>query len=301
MNHLNYHHLSYFWTVVREGSVSAAARSLRVAQPTVSAQLRLLEEQIGQRLFERAGRGLVLTETGRMVHGYADEIFGLGRELMDTVRGRPTGRPTQLTVGIADVVPKLVAWRLLEPVPNLPHAIRLVCHEDRHDRLLAAMAGYELDVVLSDTPLAPGARVKAFNHALGESGVAFLARRELASGLSGEFPACLNAAPMLLPTENTTLRRALDGYFDQSGVTPRVVGEFEDSALLKVVGEQGVGVFAVPTLIETAALASHPGLVVLGRTDAVKERFFAISPERRLKHPAVVAISQRARALTAGE
>jgi LysR family transcriptional activator of nhaA len=299
MNWLNYHHLQYFWTVAREGSVSAAARSLRIAQPTVSTQVKQLEEQLGERLFERSGRGLVLTEAGRVVFGYADEIFGLGRELVDTLRGRPTGRPLRLSVGIADVVPKLVAWRLLEPVLALPDAVRLVCHEDRHDRLLAAMALYELDLVITDTPLGPGTRVKAFNHPLGESGVTFIGTRALSALDPRPFPECLRDAPMLLPTENTTLRRGLDLFFEQLGLRPRVVGEFEDSALLKLVGEHGAGLFAVPTVIEDAVL-SHPSLVVVGRTDAVRERFFAISPERRLKHPAVVAISQRAREIAGG-
>ena len=294
MNWLNYHHLLYFHTVAREGSVVRAAQLLHLTQPTVSGQIKTLEDALGERLFDRVGRRLVLTDVGRLVYRYAEEIFSLGRELMDVLNDRPSGRPFRLVVGVADVMPKLVVQRLLEPALALPEGVHLVCREDKTDRLLAALALHELDVVLSDSPMAPGLGVKAFSHLLGESGVTFLARKPLAGKLARQFPASLDQAPMLLPTENTALRRSLDAWFDAQGITPRVGAEFEDSALLKVFGEQGLGVFPVPSVVEAEVCRQH-GVAVVGRATGLVERFYAISLEKKLKHPAVVAISDGAR------
>jgi len=294
MEWLNYHHLLYFWTIARTGSVSAAAAELRLAQPTLSGQLRVLEEQLGKKLFQRSGRRLVLTEFGRDVLRYADEIFALGRELMDTVRGRPTGQSRRLLVGVADVVPKLVAYRLLEPALKLSEPVRLVCRQDQSERLMADLAVQALDLVISDAPIAPSVKVRAFNHLLGESGVTFFAAPRLTATHRRRFPDSLNGAPMLLPVETTVLRRSLDRWFDAHELHPHIVSEFEDSALLKAFGHAGVGIFPGPTIIE-AQIRRQYGVAVIGRTDAVTERFYAITLERRLKDPAIVAISDAAR------
>jgi len=294
MEWLNYHHLLYFWTVARQGSVSGAAAELRLAQPTISGQLRALEDHLGEKLFHRSGRRLVLTDVGREVYRYADEIFSLGRELMDVVRGRPTGRPVRLLVGVADAVPKLIAYRLLEPALHLPEQVRIVCREDRPDRLLAELSTQALDLVLSDAPVGAAVKVRAYNHLLGECGITFFATARVAAAHRRRFPASLDGAPMVLPTENTALRRSLDQWFDAQRLRPVVVSEFEDSALLKVFGQAGVGIFVAPTAIE-AEIRRQYGVRVVGRTEAVTERFYAITVDRRLKNPAILAISTAAR------
>ena len=294
MEWLNYHHLLYFWMVAREGSVTRASQQLRLAQPTISGQLRSLENALGEKLFARVGRGLVLTEVGRVVYRYADEIFGLGRELQDTLKGRPTGRPVRLMVGVADVLPKLMAYRLLLPALTLPEPVHVVCREGTPEKLLAQLSVHGLDLVLSDAPMSPGLNVRAFSHLLGECGVSFFGSAKLVAAHRKGFPKSLRGAPLLLPTENTTLRRSLDQWFDTHGIRPRVVGEFEDSALLEVFGRAGKGLFPAPDSIE-AEVRAHFGVKLVGRLPGVRERFYAISVERRLKHPAVVAISEAAR------
>jgi LysR family transcriptional activator of nhaA len=294
MEWLNYHHLLYFWTVAREGSVTRASQQLRLAQPTVSGQLKALEDALGEKLFERTGRRLVLTDVGRVVLRYADEIFSLGRELQDTLKGRPTGRPIRFTVGVADAVPKLVAYRLLLPALSLPEPVHIVCREDKPERLLAELSVHSLDLVISDSPVGAGVKVKAYSHLLGETPVAFFGSDALASGYRKGFPRSLEGAPVLMPTEGSTLRRSLAQWLDTEGIRPRVVGEIEDSALLKVFGQAGVGLFAAPVAIE-AELRAQFGVKLLGRVDTVKERFYALSAERKLKHPAVVAICEGAR------
>jgi LysR family transcriptional activator of nhaA len=294
MEWLNYHHLLYFWVVAREGSIVRASEQLRLAQPTISGQLRALEEALGDKLFQRAGRHLVLTEMGRVVFRYADEIFTLGRELLGTVQGHPTDRPLRVTVGVTDVVPKMVTYLLLEPVLQLTPPVHLVCREGKLEHLLAELSLYNLDVVLSDTPLTPVVKVRAFNHLLGECGVTFCGTAPLAAAYRDGFPRSLDAAPMLLPTDNTTLRRSLDHWFETEALRPRVVGEFEDFALLKVFGQQGLGLFAVPSIIE-ATVQHQYGVEVIGRVAAIRERFYAITLNRKLRHPAVVALSEAAR------
>ena len=294
MEWLNYHHLLYFWTVAREGSVVKAAEQLRLTQPTISGQLRTLEESLGEKLFARAGRRLVLTDVGRVVYRYADEIFSIGRELLDTLHDRPTGRPYRLVVGVADVMPKVLVRRLLAPALALPEGVQLVCREDKTDRLLAALSVHELDVVLADAPMGPQVSVKAFNHLLGESAVSLLAARPLAAKLKRGFPASLHQAPMLVPAEHAMLRRSIDQWLDARGVRPRVVAEFDDSALMKVFGQSGTGVFPAPSVVEQDVCRRY-SLSVVGRLEEVRERFYAISVEKRLKHPAVVAISEAAR------
>lgn len=293
MEWLNYHHLLYFWVVACEGSIVRASEQLRLSQSTISEQIRSLEAALGEQLFARVGRNLVLTEMGHLVFRYADEIFAIGRELMDTVQGRPTDRPLRLTVGITDVVPKLVAYRLLEPALHLDQPVKIVCREGKLDHLLAQMATYDLDVVLSDAPIGPTIKVQAFNHLLGECGVTICGVPELVAAYRDDFPRSLDEAPLLLPTDNTTMRRALDHWFEAEGLRPRVVGEFEDSALLKVFGQQGLGLFVTPTIIESEVQRQY-GVDILGRVESIRERFYALTVNRRLRHPAAVAMSEAA-------
>lgn len=294
MEWLNYHHLLYFWVVAREGTIAAACEKLMLAQPTISGQIRALENALGQKLFRRRGRYLVLTETGRVVYQYADEIFSLGRELIDTLKGRPTGSPVRFNVGVADVLPKLVAHRLLEPALNLPERVRLVCYESTQAELLAKLAIHDLDLVLSDSPISPDLQVRAYNHLLGECGVSIFGTKSLADSYRRRFPASLDGAPFFLPTSTTVLRRELDHWFDAKDIRPVVVGEFDDSALLKVFGQAGGGMFAAANVIEKE-VRQHYGVRVVGRIDSLRERFYAISVERKVKHPAVVAIADAAR------
>ena len=294
MEWLNYHHLLYFWTVAKEGSIAKACDKLLLAQPTISGQLRQLEDSIGEKLFRRAGRGLALTEVGQVVYRYAEEIFGLGRELQDVLKGRPRGRPARLLVGISDFVPKLIAYRILRPALMLPEPVQLICHEDTSDRLLAELAEHRLDLVLSDAPVSSMIRVKAFNHALGECGITFFAAPPLAKQYAKSFPESLNNAPMLFPIEGSSLRRGLDQWFETRDIRPAIAGEFKDSALLKTFGQAGIGVFPAPTVIEKE-VKEHYKVQIIGRTTDVIEQFYAISIERKLKHPAVLAITEAAR------
>ena len=294
MEWLNYHHLLYFWTVARVGSISKASKELSLAQPTISGQIRLLERSLDVKLFDRAGRGLELTEMGHIVYRYADEIFSLGRELMDTVKGRPAGSPIRLVVGVADVVPKLISQRLLTPALHMKDKVRVIVRENKTDRLLAELAIQGLDLVIADAPIAGEVKVRAYNHFLGETGTTFMAVPELASEYRSGFPASLDGAPVLLPAEGTVVRRALDHWFDDLKIRPLIVAEFDDTALLKAFGQAGEGIFPGPTAIEKA-IGSRYGVEVVGRTDQVVERFYAITVERRIKHPAVVQISKFAR------
>jgi LysR family transcriptional activator of nhaA len=294
MEWLNYHHLLYFWLAAKEGGVTRAADELRLAQSTVSAQIRQLEHVLGERLFRREGRRLVLTDVGRTVYRYADEIFGLGRELLDAVKDRPTGRPLRFNVGVADQVPKVIAHRLLAPALALDVPVRVVCTEGKTAQLLGELATHQLDVVLTDTPLGPETSVRAFNHLLGESTVTIFGTAALAARARQRFPRSLSDAPLLLPTVGTALRRTLDQWFAAHDLRPNVVAEFEDGALLMVFGQEGVGLFPGPTALDKDIRRQYR-VAVAGRLDDVRERFYAISVERRLKHPAVVAISDAAR------
>jgi LysR family transcriptional activator of nhaA len=291
---LNYHHLLYFWTVAREGGIARASRHLLVAEPTISGQVKALERALGERLFARAGRSLVLTEMGKIVFDYADEIFALGRQMLDTVRQRPSDRPLRLAVGVTDALPKLVARRLIEPALRGPHRVDLVVRDDALDTLLVDLSTYRLDLVLSDAPAGGGVRVVSFSHLLGESGITFFATPALARKLARRFPASLADVDLLLPTDNTALRRALDQWFAARGLRPRVVASVEDSALLKTFGQAGIGVFPAPTAVE-AEVCRQYDVAVAGRTDEVRERFYAITVDRKLRHPAAVAISNAAR------
>jgi LysR family transcriptional activator of nhaA len=294
MSWLNYHHLLYFWTVAREGTIAKACERLHLTQPTISAQLRTFEGSLNAKLFERVGRNLVLTDTGRIVYRYAEDIFNLGRELQDTLRGRPPGRPMRLVVGISESMPELVTFRILEPVLRLPEFVQLVCEQGKPEQLLAQLAVHSLDVVLADAPAGPSIKVQAFNHLLGECGVTFVGTPKLVAAYRDGFPRSLDKAPFLLPLENTVLRRSLEQWFQAEGIHPMVRGEFADPAVLKVFGEHGAGIFAIRTAVEEETRQRYK-VSVLGRVESISERFYAISLERKLKHPAVVAIRSAAR------
>lgn len=294
MRHLNYGHLLYFWTVAKEGGVARASEALHLTPQTISGQIKTLEESIGDELFRRVGRRLVLTEMGKLVFDYAEEIFSVGAELADVVRSRSPRGPVVFHVGITDVVPKLVAARVLEPALTLEEPVRIVCMEGKLETLLADLAIHKLDMVLADRPAPDGLNIRVYSHRLGESGVSFFADSATANRLASSFPDSLSGAPMLLPTSNTVLRRTIDSWMEGLNLHPSVVGEFEDSALLKAFGQVGGRVFPGPTAIEPE-ISRQYGVAVVGRTNALKEAFYAISPERRLKHPAAAAISAAAR------
>ena len=294
MGSLNYRHLYYFWTVAREGSITRACKQLHVTQPAISTQLQKLEQQLGEPLFAKRGRGLELTDAGRVAFQYADEIFSLGRELAETLRGRPTGKPMRLSVGVTDAFPKLLAYRILSPALRMDPPVHLVLQDDRPERLFAELSIKEVDLVLADAPLPPTIPVRAYNHLLGECGVTFFAARGLAEAHADGFPSSLQGAPVLLPVEGTTLRRSLVHWFGSAGLEPRVVAEVGDSALLKTFGQAGMGLFAAPSAVETEIRRQY-GVAVVGRVEEIRERFYAISVERKLTHPAVVAITQAAR------
>ncbi len=294
MEWLNYHHLLYFWSVAKHGTVAKACEELRLAQPTISKQIGLLEETLGEKLFVRTGRHLVLTEMGRIVFKHAEDIFSIGQDLMNTVKGRGSSRALRLTVGIVDVVPKLLATRLLESTFRQFPTVRLVCWEDKLDRLLADLAIHGLDLVIADTPAPPTIKVQAYNHLLGESGVTFFATAKLAARYRRTFPQSLNGAPILLPTSTTVLRRLLDDWLTRHELVPTVIGEFEDSATLKAFGQEGHGLFPGSTAIEKEICRQYQ-VQVVRRVDSVRQKFYAITVERRLKHPVVMALFDKAR------
>lgn len=294
MQRLNYQHLYYFWTVATEGNISRACEKLHLTQPTVSAQLGVFEQAIGDKLFHRDGRELTLTDTGRGVFHYAEEIFALGRELTGFLNGRGGGHVQRLTVGIADGLPKLLAYRLLEPALRLAEPIRLICHEDKPERLLAEIALHSVDLVLSDVPATPGAGVRVFNHSLGESVVGVFGTADLAERYRPGFPRSLNGAPFLLPTTSLAVRRALDQWFAVENISPNVRAEIADSALLKTFGTAGVGLFVAPILVEDEVCRQYR-VELLGTLDEVQERFYAISAQRKIQHPAVLAILEAVR------
>lgn len=293
MNWLNYQHLYYFWVVARHGSVTAASKELHLTQPTISTQLRLLQESLEEPLLERAGRNVVLTEAGRLAFQYADEIFSLGRDLRQTIKERSLRR-LRLAAGIVDVMPKLIGYKLLLPAYRLGEPIRLVCRQDSPERLIAQLALHELDVVLTDAPIPPGTKIRAFNHLLGESAVAIFATPKLARKHRSKFPQSLHGAPMLLPVEHTMLRRSLDEWLSVREIRPNVLGEFEDSALLKVFASSSVGLFAAPAVVEEDLRLKY-NCERVGDLEGLQERFYAITADRRIRNPAVAAICQSAR------
>ncbi len=294
MEWLNYHHLLYFWSVAKHGTVAKAGEELRLSQPTISAQLRLLEDTLGEKLFRRSGRYLVMTEMGRVVFDYAEDIFSLGQDLMNTVKGRGSGKPVRLVVGVADAVPKLLVTRLLKYAFKRSRAIRVVCWEGKLDHLLADLAIHKLDLVISDTPAPPSIKVQAHSHSMGTSGVTLFAEAKLRAQYRQKFPRSLEGAPFLLPTPNAMLRRGLEDWFVKKDLHPNIIGEFEDSATLKAFGHEGYGIFPGPTVLEKEIRRQYQ-VEVLGRVDTVEQEFFAVTVDSRLKHPIVMAILESAR------
>ena len=297
MEWLNYHHLFYFWKVLRAGSIARACEELRLAPPTISAQLRNLEDQLGEKLLRKSGRRLVPTEMGQIAFRYADEIFSLGQELMDAIKQRSTDKPVRLVVGVADVLPKEIAQELIEPALHLPKPVVLRCHEANLEALMARLAIHEVDLVLSDAPVTPTLNVRAFNHLLGESGVAWIGIAHLAKKYRPNFPKSLNGAPILLPTDDTAIRRKLDRWFDAHSIRPSLVGEFDDFALLRAFGQTGAGVFPIPQVLAKKFQTLY-GFHRIGEAAGVTGQFYAVSVERKLKNAAVIAICERARQQT---
>lgn len=291
---MNYKHLHYFWTVAHAGSIIKASEKLHITPQTISGQLSLLEQRIGNALFVKAGRGLQLTETGHLVLRYADEIFELGNELSDVLRGAPALGPSEFIVGAASALPKTVVYKIIEPALNLDHGISLISREGPVDALLAELAIHKVDMVLSDIPVSNTLSVKAYSHLLGESSLSAFAAPRLAKSLEVNFPNSLNNAPVLLPTAQYAIRQLIDGWFREHKIIPFVNGQFDDSALMKSFGQAGTGAFFMSSVIE-GEICNNFNVRVVGRMTDLKQKFYAISAERKVKHPAVVAICDRAR------
>jgi LysR family transcriptional activator of nhaA len=292
---VNYKHLHYFMQVAKLGSVTRASEQLHLTPQTISGQIQLLEEAMGSALLAKSGRSLVLTDAGRLVLGYAEEIFSMGAELSEAVREHKAKvRLLEFKVGVVDAVPKAIAYRLLEPATQLPQRVRIVCREGKLEGLLAALAMHRLDLVISDTPMPTSISVKAFNHQLGASGVSFFAAPALAETFEGPFPRCLDGARMLMPGDDSAVGRRLRAWFQERSLQPLVVGEFDDSALAKEFGRRGAGVFVAPTVL-AREIERQFGVKEVGAAAEVLAEFFAISVERRVTHPCVVAMTQAAR------
>ena len=290
---LNYHHLRYFHAVAKEGSIRLASDKLRTSQPSICAQVKQLESALGETLYRRSGRSFVLTDFGRTIYGYAEEIFALGSELLTTAKRAPTARTLRLNIGVVDSFPKLLSLDILRPVFAQVPRIHVACQEGKLDDLLGQLAAHRLDALLADEPPPSSAKVKTFTHSLGASGVTFCASPTLAKKLAGRFPRNLDGAPMLLPTQNTTLRRDLEKWFRTARVEPLVVGEFEDGALAKIVASDGVGVTVVPTVI-AAEMIERYGFLSLGQTAECQLQTYLITAERRMEHPGLALLAREA-------
>ncbi len=291
---MNLKHLFYFWKTAKEGGVMRAGEALHVTPQTISGQIGLLEDSLGVELFSRQGRALELTDAGRLALGYADEIFSLGAELEQAIRHYPKGRPVTFRVGVSDALPKLLAYRLREPAVVVGEPLRIVCREGRLERLLTELAVHRLDLVIADTPLPATLDVRAYNHRLAESGMSFVAAPALAARGTKKFPDCLAELPLLVPGEDSSSRQKLMRWLEKVRLRPKIVGEFDDSALMTAFGQAGVGVFPVPTVVEAEIVAAY-GVKILGRSAEARTEYFAISAERRVTHPCVLAIAESAR------
>ncbi len=297
MDWLNYHQLRNFWAVAREGSVQRASEVLHVTPASVSVQVKQLEQSLGVKLLKKQGRGLTLTKMGEQVTTYANEIFATGRELVEMVKGQPVGRPLELRVGVRDVMPKLMAFQLLQPALESENPVKLVCQEGDMSHLVADLAVHKLDLILTDTALDPLYKVQAYSHRLSESDVVIVGSKALARKYKKGFPASLDRAPFLLPTTSSVLRRVMDQWFNDLNLTPVVKGEFADSAMLKIAGRHGVGLFAIPTSILEDVTAIYD-LREVGIALGIKEQSYAVTVEKKLKHPAVVEILEHAMSRT---
>lgn len=294
MEFLNYHHLRYFWVVAKEGGLRKAAEKLHVSQPTISAQIAALEGMLEEKLFWRGGRSLTLTEAGQRVLSYAEEIFSIGQDLLSSVKQESTSRPLRVLLGVSDALPKMVTYQIIEPIFRLQQHVQVSCCETKVSDLLVQLAAHRLDIVLADEPASSGVNANIFNHLLGECGVAFCTAPNLAAKLRRGFPKSLDGAPALLPMAHSGLRRSLEKWFHATGVRPRMVGEFDDPALVNILAIHGLGFIAVPTLVAKETVTRF-GLRMIGRTEECQQQFYAISAERKLAHPAVLAITSQAR------
>jgi LysR family transcriptional regulator, transcriptional activator of nhaA len=293
MAHLNYKHLRYFWIVAKAGSIARASEQLHVTPQSISGQLSELQDALGAALLQRAGRGLALTDAGRRILGYAEEIFALGDELLDVVRDQASHTALPFRIGVADSVPKSVAYRVVAPVLHMPEAVRVICREGRLVSLLGELAVHRLDMVIADRPMPADINVRAYNHLLGVSDLTVFAAPSLAKSLKGKFPARLDKAPFLLPGEGVAIRAGIEQWFEANDVHPRVIGEFDDGALLKAFGQSGAGAFVAPSAIADYVCQQYH-VEAIGRIDSVSEELYAITTERRIRHPATIAISQAA-------
>ncbi|MFN8390696.1 MAG: LysR family transcriptional regulator [Bdellovibrionota bacterium] len=300
MQHLNYSHLRYFWVVAQTGSVTLAARRLHLTQPSISAQLKQFEQILGEKLFERRGRGLVLTEKGQLAYRYANQIFSLGDELLHTLHGGEGRLPSTLKVGVADVVPKSLAYRLIEPGLKIDSGCLLTCVEDKTERLLADLSISELDLVIADRPIPPNVRVRAYNHFIGECPVVFLGTAQLKKRYTPHFPRSLSDAPLLLPTTESSVRFELERWFHEIGIRPEPIAEIQDRALLKIAARDGRGLVPIPAVVESEVRKEY-GLERVGVADAVMERLYIITIERRIKNPVSLQIVSEARNKLFGE
>lgn len=291
---LNYKQLNYFWQVARAGSIARASEQLDLTPQTLSGQIGLLEASLEATLFKRVGRGLELTETGRLALSYADEIFEIGAEMEQALSGGTVKQVTTFRVGIADVMPKSIVYSLLAPAMTLKEPIKIICREDKLDKLLGDLAIHRLDLVLSDRPMPEQLDIRGDNHKLGECGISFFATPALAVKYQEGFPASLNQAPLLVPSLDTAMRRRLMRWFDAERIRPQIVGEFDDSALMKAFGQAGIGIFMAPSVIASEITRQY-GVVELGKTEEVQDYYYAISVERRFDHPAVAAIRDTAK------
>ncbi len=300
MSWLNYHHLMYFWTVVRKGGLAPAAEELRLSPSTVSSQIQQLESVLGCKLFDRSGRQMTVNDVGQVVYRYAEEIFSLGRELQDALEDRPVERPIRVQIGIADVLSKLVVAKLLAPILGALHTYQLVCREDHPDNLVSQLILHDLDIVLTDKPIGPDLRVRGFNHLLGESEVAVFASPSLVARYKADFPKSLDGAPCILPGDRTELRGSLEQWFESKGIRPKVVAECDDSALIKSLGKAKVGLFVAPRITKGETMKQY-NVREVGCLNEVVERYYAVSMDRRIKHPAVQAIVEHAKSSIFGD
>lgn len=290
---MNYKHLHYFWVVAKEGSIAKASNRLHVTPQTISGQLSLLESALSVELFVKAGRNIEMTETGRLVLNYTDEIFSLGSELEQVLHNEPEGRPQLFRVGVADVVPKSIAQRILLPALQMPEPTRMICKETGLDSLLAELSIHRLDLVLADRPIPPNISTRGFSHKLGECSVSFFATKSLIDQFNRPFPQCLNGAPILLPSLGNQLRADLDQWLSKSRIHPKIVAEFDDSALMKSFGQEGVGIFVAPTVISNE-VEEHFKVTAIGQVEEIKESFYAISVERRVSNAITSAVIKAA-------
>jgi LysR family transcriptional activator of nhaA len=294
MDSLNYHHLRYFWMVVKEGGLARAAEAMHVSQPSISEQLRELENMIGEKLFQKEGRKNRLTDTGQIVYGYAQEIFALGREMLNAVKQRPGLKTLRLHVGIADSFPKLMTHEILKPVFSLPQSVQIICREGKMTDILSQLSAHRLDIVLADETPSSSTPFNIYSHLLGKTGTTFCAEKKLASRLKRRFPQSLHESPALLPSENTPFRRALEIWFREQKIQPQVVAEFEDLALMKVMASEGRGFIALPTLSSQSAFENF-GFQTIGYAEKCETQFYAITADRRIAHPAVSLLLQSQR------